>query len=239
MLTMSSPDKGKKGQRKSVFCGYFMAEWDDHHYCPKCRDDCTICSTFSKEQRKKVRNRDRYKNKKDQNSSVFVDNGNKDCSIDDSLLDEEESAVYVSSQVLSSQKNSILEDKLDRFFTEFASLSQRLQNLEQKGAETAGSRTNSGRDSFHFVKQSVERTKTPASSVASAVAPSRLDRLAIITRAESEQQASVSQIQDESGDLGASSRNRTFSQSSEEPDPDLEQGEFALEGRIHQLIQIR
>ena len=38
-MTMSSQDKVKKGQRKSVFCGHFMAEWDDHHYCPKCRDD--------------------------------------------------------------------------------------------------------------------------------------------------------------------------------------------------------
>ena len=48
---------------------------------------------------------------------------NKDCSIDDSFLDEDESAVSVFSQVLSSQKNRSLEDKLDRFFTEFASFS--------------------------------------------------------------------------------------------------------------------
>ena len=124
---MSAQDKVKKGQRKSSFCGHFMADWDDHHYCPKCRDDfkgddpcanssdCLICSSFSEEQKKKIRNRNRYKSKKDQNSSVFVDN-NKEGSIDDSLLDEDESAVSVASQVLSSQKNKSLEDKLDRFF---------------------------------------------------------------------------------------------------------------------------
>ena len=79
-----------------------------------------------------------------------------------------------------------------------------------------------------LAKQSVERTKTLlASSVTSSMAPGRLDRRsATITRAEFEQQASVSQVQDESGGLRASSRKRTFSQSSEEPDPDLEQGEI-------------
>ena len=63
---MSSQDKIKKGQRISAFCGHFMAEWDEHHYCPKCRDDlkgddpcansqdCVICSTFSEDQKKKL-----------------------------------------------------------------------------------------------------------------------------------------------------------------------------------------
>ena len=126
-LTMSTQDKVKKGQRKSSFCGHFMADWDDHHYCPKCRDDykgddpcanssdCLVCSSFSEEQKKKIKNRNRYKSKKDQNSFVFVDN-NKEVNIDDSLLDEDESAASVSSQAISSQKNKSLEDKLDRFF---------------------------------------------------------------------------------------------------------------------------
>ena len=272
---MSSQDKVKKGQRKSALCGHFMAEWDEHHYCPKCRDDfkgddpcanfsdCLISASFSEDQRKKIRNRNRYKSKKDQNSSGLVDS-NKDACIDDSLLDEDESAVSVSSQVLSSQKNKSLEDKLDRFFTEFAPFSQRLQNLEQKGAETVVvvvvvavsrrliclssnqfspsisvlcylycffaksvaetvSSLNSGRDSLHVAKQSVESTKAPASGVSSVI-PGRLDRRsATITRTEFEQQASASHIQDETG-LG--SRKRTFSQFSEDADPDLEQGEI-------------
>ena len=60
VLTMSSQDKILKGQRKSAFCGHFMADWDDHHNCPKCRDDlkghnscvtssstdCSVCSAF-------------------------------------------------------------------------------------------------------------------------------------------------------------------------------------------------
>ena len=112
---MSSQDKVKKGQRKSVFCGHFMAEWDERHYCPKCRDDlkgddpcansadCHFCSAFSEDQKKKIRNRNRYKSKKDQVSSVSVDNGGKEVNIDDSLLDEDE--VSVSSQLPVSHKN--------------------------------------------------------------------------------------------------------------------------------------
>ena len=97
--------------------------------------------------------------------------------------------------------------------------------MEQKGAETASSR-NSGRDSLHVANQSVERTKTPASSATSSVACGCLDRRsATITRAEFEQQASASQIQEESSGLGAS-RKRTFSQSTEDQDPDLEQDEI-------------
>ena len=230
---MSAQDKVKKGQRKSSFCGHFMADWDDHHYCPKCRDDfkgddpcanssdCLICSSFSEEQKKKIRNRNRYKSKKDQNSSVFVNN-NKEGSIDDSLLDEDESAVSVASQALSSQKNKSLEDKLDRFFSEFASFSQRLQNLEQKGTETVSSR-NSGRDSLQVAKQPVENTKASTSALSS-VAPGRVDRRsATLTRSECEQQASASHIQQDTG--SGSSRKRTLSQSSE--DPDVEQGEIS------------
>ena len=209
-----------------------MADWDDHHYCPKCRDDfkgddpcanssdCLICSSFSEEQKKKIRNR--YKSKKDQNSSVFVDN-NKEGSIDDSLLDEDESAVSVASQALSSQKNKSLEDKLDRFFSEFASFSQRLQNLEQKGAETVSSH-NSGRDSLQVAKQPVENTKASASALSS-VAPGRVDRRSTtLTRTEFEQQASAAHIQQDTG--SSSSRKTTLSQSSEDPDPDVEQGEI-------------
>ena len=173
---MSSQDKIKKGQRKSSFCGHFMAEWDSHHYCPKCRDD---------------------------------------------LLDEDESSATGSSQVLSSQKNRSLEDKLDRFFTEFQSLSQRLQNLEHKEAETVSNHTSSGR----VAKQPVETSKSHLASVSSVV-PSHSDRKsATITRAEFDQQSSANQTSGESGHL-PSSRKRSLSQSSEEPHPDLEQGEI-------------
>ena len=233
---MSSQDKVKNGPRKSSFCGHFMAEWESHHYCPKCRDDlkgddpcvksteCTICSAFSEEQKKKIRNRNGYKSKKDQGSSLFGDN-NKDGSIDDSLLDKDESSATGSSQVLSSQKNRSLEDKLDRFFTEFQSLLQKLQNLEHKEAETVSSHTSSGRDGLYVAKQPVETSKSHPASVASVV-PGRLDRRsATITRAEFDQQSSANQTSGESGHL-ASSRKRSFSQSSEEPDPDLEQGEI-------------
>ena len=197
-FTVSSQDKIKKGQRKSAFCG---------HYCPKCRDDlkgddpcanssdCTICSSFSDEQKRKIMNRNRYKSKKNQNSAVFLDTGGKN-GIDDSLLDEDESSA--SSQVPASQKSRSLEDKLDRFFSEFANLSQRIQNLEQKDSETAGSRTSSGRDCVYVARQPVGKAKAQPSSSASAGAPGRLERRSVtITRAEFEQQSTSGQFCDE------------------------------------------
>ena len=145
---MSSQDKVKKGQRKSSFCGHFMADWDNHHFCPRCRDDakgddlcvvsssteCLVCAGFSEEQRKKIKNRNRYKSKKEQNSEA------KDVTIDDSLLDEDDSSVSGASQRPFSQKGKSLEEKLDRFFTEFENMSQRLRNLEGKETATVSNR---------------------------------------------------------------------------------------------------
>ena len=125
-----------------------------------------------------------------------------------------------------SQKSRSLEDKFDRFFSEFANLSQRIQSLEQKDSETVSSRTSSGRDSVHVARQPVVKSKPQLSSSASAGSSGRLERRsAMVTRAEFEQQCSSGQFSDESGGL-SSSRKRSYSQSSEEPDPDLEQGEI-------------
>ena len=154
---------------------------------------------------------------------MFLNNGSKDGSIDDSLLDEEDSSVTVSCQVPASQKSRSLEDKYNRFFSEFANLSQILQNLEQKESETAGSRTISSRDSVHVVRQPLEKTIAQLSSSASAGAPSHLKRRsATVTRAELEQQFTSGQFFGES----VVSRKRSYSQSSEDPDPNLEQGEI-------------
>ena len=104
-----------------------------------------IALSFSEEQRKKIRNRNRYKSKKDQNSSNIGETS-KEVSIDDSLLDED---VHNGSQRSSPQKSKSLEDKLDRFFTEFENFSHRLKSLEDKNTETVSSRTSSDRDSLH------------------------------------------------------------------------------------------
>ena len=70
--------------------------WDDHHYCPKCRDnlkgddpcanssDCAICSSFCDEQKRKITNRNKNKSKKNQNSASLLDNGGKKGTINDS-----------------------------------------------------------------------------------------------------------------------------------------------------------
>ena len=68
------------------------------------------------------------------------------------------------------------------------------------------------------------RSKFQPVSSASAFLPKRS---ATITRAEFEQQSTSGQVSDESGGV-ASSRKRSYSQSSEEPDPDYEQGEILL-----------
>ena len=165
-----------------------MADWDDHHYCPKCRDDlkgddpcanssdCPMCSAFSEEQREKIKNRNRYKSKTDQNSSVFCDNGGKYVSIDDLLLDEEDSTAMSSKGT--SQKGRSLEDKLARFFVEFASFSERLQNLENKESGTDLSHTSSGRDSLGVTRQPVAKDKSQpaAASTSSFIHPGRLER---------------------------------------------------------------
>ena len=128
-------------------------------------------------------------------------------------------------QLLKKSRSLEVEDKLDRFFSEFANLSQRIQNLEQKDSETASSRTSSGRDSVHVARQPVVKTKPQPSSSASSSSSSRLERRsATITRAEAEQQSSSVLASDESG-FNLDSK-RSFSQSSEDPDPDLEQGEI-------------
>ena len=235
VLTMSSQDKIKKGQRKSVFCGHFMADWDAHHFCPKCRDDlkgddpcvssnatdCSVCLSFSEEQRKKIKNRNRYKSKKDQSSSS-VGESSKELTMDDSLLDEDDSSVHNGSQ-RSAPKSKPLEDKLDRFFTQFESISHRLKDLEDKNSGTVGSRTSSDRESVHVTRQPMVCDKSvPPSS--SAPVSGFGKRSATITRAEADLQASSIRVSDESGfNL---SRKRSFSQSSEDPDPDIEQGEI-------------
>ena len=210
-----------------------MADWDDHHYCPKCRDlkgddscvttssaDCSISSAFAEDQRKKIKNRNRYKSKKDQNSS---EGSLKEVAIDDLLLDDDDSSVVSASPMPVPQKGRSLEEKLDRFFTELAHFSQRLKNLEDRDTEAVGSRHISDRDSVHVARQPLAKDKPQPAHTAST--SGRLERRsATITREEAEQQSGLSHTSEDTGfSVG---RKRSLSQSSEEPDPDLEQGEI-------------
>ena len=118
VLTTSSQEKNKERTDEKCFCGHFMADWDDHHFCPKCCDDlkgddpcvssnstdCSVCVSFSEEQRKKIKNRNRYKSKKNQNSSNIGETS-KEVAIDDSLLDEDDYSVHNGSQRSFSQKS--------------------------------------------------------------------------------------------------------------------------------------
>ena len=209
-----------------------MADWDDHHYCPKCRDDlkgddscvtststdCSVCAAFSEDQRKKIKNRNRYKSKKDHSS----EGSSKEVAIDDSLLDDDSSSVVIASQRSGPLKGRSLKENLDRFFTEFADFLQRLKNLEDKDSETVGSRHISDRDSVHVARQPLANDKLQSARSSSSGCMER--RSATITRAEAEQQSGVSHRSEDTGfNLG---RKRSLSQSSDEPDPDLEQGEI-------------
>ena len=135
------------------------------------------------------------------------------------MLDEDDASV---SSITASNKSRSSEDKLDRFFSEFANLSQRIQNLEHKDSKTVGSRISSGRDSCHVAKQPLANSK-PSSSSATSAAPGQLERRSsTITRAEFDRQSVSGLGSDESG----VSRKRSHSESSEELDPDLEHGEI-------------
>ena len=146
------------------------------------------------------------------------------------MLDEDKVSFSVTSQVPVSQKNRSLEDKLDRFFSEFAVLSQRIQTLEQKDSETAGNHVNSGRDSVQVAKQPVGRSKSQTLFSASSFFSKRS---ATITRSEFDQQSTSDQASDETGGV-VSSRKRSYSQSSDEPDPE---GDFVPKRKILQVIQ--
>ena len=56
--------------------------------------ECKVCSAFSEDQRKKIKNRNRYQSKKHQNSAE----ASKEVAIDDSLLDDDDSSLISASQ---------------------------------------------------------------------------------------------------------------------------------------------
>ena len=97
--------------------------------------------------------------------------------------------------------------------------------MEGKDTETVSSRHISDRDSLVVARQPVASAK---SQPVRASTSGRLDRVSTTTtRAEAEQQ-SGSDIRSEDFGFGVS-RKRSFSQSSEEPDPELDQGEIRKE----------
>ena len=81
-----------------------------------------------------------------------MERSSKDVSIDNLLLDQDDSSVHDGSQKTIPQKGRSLEEKLD-FFTEFAQISQRLRVSENKDTQTVGRHTSSDRDSLHIAKQ--------------------------------------------------------------------------------------
>ena len=98
-----------------------------------------------------------------------------------------------------------------------------MKNLEDKDSDTVGSRHISDRDSVHVARQPLAKDKPQLAHTTSSLG--RLERRSTtIMRAEAEQQSGVSYRSEDTGfNLG---RKRSLSQSSEEPDPDLEQGEI-------------
>ena len=159
-------------------------------------------------QRNKIKNRNRYKSKKDQNSSAFSDCSNKEVAIDDSLSDEDDSSVHNAPQKPVSQKGRSLEEKLDKFFSEFANF---LKNLEDKDTDTVGSRTSFNRDSLYVARQPLANDKPQPPHSASTLPGCLERRSATITRAEAEQQSGSGQKSYESGLFCRVSRKRSYS----------------------------
>ena len=112
---------------------------------------------------------------------------------------------------------------MDRFFSEFQNFSHTLKNLEDKDTETVSSHNISHRDGVHVARQPLANDK-PQPARASTSSRRLERRSATTTRAEVEQQ-SGSGIRSEDSGFNLE-RKRSFSQSSDEPDLDLVQGEI-------------
>ena len=81
-----SSHQSNKDQPRASKCNHFCHPFDDHNYCPTCREagkgddpcvtllsSCTICSSFTDEQLAKITHRKRYSKKSDKNKAEDID----------------------------------------------------------------------------------------------------------------------------------------------------------------------
>ena len=104
-IMMNNNDSVYSKAKKSILCGHFMPNWDNHRYCFKCEEankggelcmlkDCLLCSSFSEEQKHKLTVKHSKGKKSLKDSSVDKSK------IGHSILDKDDNSHGLNSQVL-------------------------------------------------------------------------------------------------------------------------------------------
>ena len=137
----NNKDSSDSKSKKSSFCGHLMFGFDNHRYCYKCREaskgddlctlkkDCLLCIALSEDQKRKLTEK-LSKGKKSLKESTLQKGKDK---IDDSILDEEDSSVGISSQsVVAGQTSGSNSQALAAILSQLTTLTNRIAAIESK-----------------------------------------------------------------------------------------------------------
>ena len=180
----NNKDSSDSKSKKSSFCGHLMLGFDTHRYCYKCREaskgddictlkkDCLLCIAFSEDQKRKLAEK-LSKGKKSLKESTLQKEKDK---IDDSILDEEDSSVGMSSHsVVTGQTSGSNSQALAAILSQLTTLSNRIAAIENKDspaeADILVSNEAAGRASSQCKKRStstiqVSEEENPSTSTA-------------------------------------------------------------------------
>ena len=137
----NNKDSSDSKSKKSSFCGHLMFGFDNHRYCYKCREagkgddlctlkkDCLLCIALSEDQKRKLTEK-LSKGKKSLKESTLQKGKDK---IDDSILDEEDSSVGMSSHsVVAGQTSGSNSQALAAILSQLTTLTNRIAAIESK-----------------------------------------------------------------------------------------------------------
>ena len=126
-------------QRKSTLCGHLMPSFDTPRYCYKCKEsgkgddlcmvkkDCLLCVDFSEDQKRKLTEK-LSKGKKSVKETALQKEKDK---MDDSILDEEDSTIGMSSHfVVAGQKSGSNSKALAAILSQLTTLLNRIAVIE-------------------------------------------------------------------------------------------------------------
>ena len=156
-----------KTKWQTNFCGHLMPSFDTHRYCFKCRESgkgddlcthkkgCLLCVMFSEDQKRKLAEK-LSKGKKSGKETALQKEKDK---IDDSILDEEDSSIGVSSHsVVAGQSSGSNNQALAAILPQLTTLLNRIAAIESKDSPTEAdilvSREAAGRTSSQCKKRS-------------------------------------------------------------------------------------
>ena len=137
----NNKDSSDSKTKKSTFCGHLMPSFDAHRYCYKCSEsgkgddlctvkkDCLLCVAFSEDQKRKLAEK-LSKGKKSVKETALQKEKDK---IDDSILDEEDSSIGMSSHsVVAGQSSGSNNQALAAILSQLTTLSNRIAAIERK-----------------------------------------------------------------------------------------------------------